>query len=100
VEIGIVTAQFLFWEYLFRSFGIGSLQCMQLHVIYTLRSTDRYSAINLPRWYNYQIPQADNKNVQEAKMSMAGASLGCNQMRGQLLSVNQVRTMGLKTRVQ
>jgi hypothetical protein len=28
VEIGTVAAQFLYWEYLFRIFGIGSLQCV------------------------------------------------------------------------
>ncbi len=28
VEIGTVAAQFLFWEYLFRFFGIVSLECV------------------------------------------------------------------------
>jgi hypothetical protein len=28
VEIGVVAVQFLFWEYLFRVFGIVSLQCI------------------------------------------------------------------------
>jgi hypothetical protein len=31
VEIGTVAAQFLFWEYLFPIFGIGSLQCTYVH---------------------------------------------------------------------
>jgi hypothetical protein len=33
VEIGSVAAQFLFWEYLFRIFGIISLQCVDKKII-------------------------------------------------------------------
>jgi hypothetical protein len=33
VEIRTVTAQFLFWEYLFRIFGIGSLQCTVIRFV-------------------------------------------------------------------
>ncbi len=32
VEIGTVATQFLFWEYMFPIFGIGSLQCMNVKI--------------------------------------------------------------------
>jgi hypothetical protein len=41
VEIGTVTAQFLFWEYLFRMFGIGSLQCVD-EIVQMISALFRY----------------------------------------------------------
>jgi hypothetical protein len=43
VEIGTVGAQFLFWEYLFRIFGNGSLQCGQAQTPMILPRVDLIS---------------------------------------------------------
>ncbi len=33
MEIGTVDAQFFFWEYLFRIFGIGFMQCISITIL-------------------------------------------------------------------
>ncbi len=36
VEIGTAAAQFLFWEYLLKIFGNGSLQCREIELLISL----------------------------------------------------------------
>jgi hypothetical protein len=47
VEIGTETPIFLFWEFLFRKFGVLSLQCVALYYWLPMRSASLLS--RLPR---------------------------------------------------
>jgi hypothetical protein len=49
VGVGTVAAQFLSWEYLFRIFGIVSLQCGLLHFffgVFTFQLSNQFYCIN------------------------------------------------------
>jgi hypothetical protein len=41
VEIGTVAKQFFFWEYLFKIFVIGSLQCSLHPALFPLKGIDQ-----------------------------------------------------------
>ncbi len=77
VEIVTVTARFLFWEYLFRIFGIVSLQCHKevtndLEESWPSRHTTVPAGISYPLHHKYSLlffttsVQKSKKNVSRA----------------------------------
>jgi hypothetical protein len=60
VEIGTVAQQFLFWEYLVRIFGIGSLQCTPLVPVTNTYYHVTHSGFRIQKMYDdfsgYSLP--------------------------------------------